>query len=56
MDGDSTDRTPRGYFLFGLAVLGLLIGVWGIFLALAPLALTGAIVLLASVLGFRRRV
>jgi len=43
---DSTDRTPKEYFLFALACMGVLIGFYGMVLSTPVLAMCGVLVII----------
>ena len=52
---DSTDRTPKEYFLFAVAVVGFFMAVYGLVLSSAFLGLTGLFLLLLSVSSLGRQ-
>jgi len=50
---DSTDRGPAEYFLFALGFAGFGTAASGVVLSVPIMAVTGAIIFLLAVLGFR---
>ena len=52
---DSTERRPGEYFLFALAFLAFLVAAGGVVVSSLPMAITGGVLLLLCVLGFRTR-
>ena len=54
-DSNSTDRKPGDYVLFAIAFLGLVVAGVGVIVSSAPLALSGATILLLSLVCFLPR-
>ena len=52
---DSTDRTPKEYFLFAISCLGILIELYGMVLSAAVLATFGALVMIWGAWGLVRQ-
>jgi Cu/Ag efflux pump CusA len=52
---NSTDRRPGEYFLFALAFLAFLVAVAGVIVSSLPIAVSGGVLLLLCVVGFRGR-
>jgi hypothetical protein len=52
---NSTDRRPGEYFLFALAFIAFLVAVGGVVVSSLPMAISGGVLLLLCVLGFRAR-
>jgi len=52
---DSSDRTPKEFFLFALAVVAFFLGIYGVVLSSAFLGLTGLFLLILSVSSLGRQ-